>query len=114
MYKCIFCSIISRSIPADIIFENENILAFKDISPQAPQHVLIIPKKHIGGVMEFEDGDSNIIYVLIQAAQSIARQLGVDTSGFRLVVNSGKDAGQAVEHVHVHLLGGRKLQWPPG
>ena len=114
MSGCIFCSIISRSMPADIIFENETVLAFKDINSQAPQHVLIIPKKHISGIMDIGEGDGKIICALAGAAQSIARQLGVDVSGFRLVVNSGDDAGQAVAHVHIHLLGGRKLQWPPG
>jgi len=114
MSNCIFCSIISRSIPADIVFENDAVLAFRDISPQAPHHILIIPKTHISGVMDFGEGDGKIISALMDAARTISIQLGVASSGFRLVLNSGKDAGQAVSHVHMHLLGGRKLTWPPG
>ena len=114
MPNCIFCSIVSRSIPAEIVFENQKILAFKDINPQAPHHILIIPKLHVPGIMDIGAEDYVILQELVLAAQQIARSVGVDSQGFRLVVNNGENAGQAVPHLHVHLLGGRKLQWPPG
>jgi len=110
----IFGKIIRREIPASIVFETETILAFKDIYPKAPVHILIIPKKQIASVSAACLDDQKVLGELFLAAAKIAEQVGVDKTGYRLVVNNGRDAGQAVNHLHVHLLGGRELQWPPG
>ena len=114
MSECIFCKIVKGEIPCDKVFETEHILAFRDISPQAPTHVLIIPKKHISGVMDLAKADAPLLLELHQAAQKIAEQENLVESGFRLVTNHGAGAGQTVFHLHYHLLGGRTLQWPPG
>lgn len=107
----IFTKIINREIPADIVYEDEHILAFRDIDPKAPTHVIIIPKQEITGLAALpDDGDHKYI---LNAARKIAEQEGL-TSGYRLVINQGQDAGQSVEHLHAHLLGGRELDWPPG
>jgi len=111
---CLFCRIRDGEIPADIIYREEGILAFRDISPQAPVHVLIIPEKHISGLPEAEEDDRELLGRICRAAVEIARRESVADAGFRLVVNSGPDAGQAVDHLHFHLLGGRALGWPPG
>jgi histidine triad (HIT) family protein len=116
MGETIFAKIIRKEIPADIVFENEHILAFKDINPQAPVHILIIPK--ITEIEKTLDIDpvrhSKILSELIDAANKIARNSGISGSGFRIVINCGADAGQEVYHLHLHLLGGRKMNWPPG
>jgi histidine triad (HIT) family protein len=107
----IFTKIINREIPADIVYEDEHVLAFRDIEPQAPVHILIIPKTEISGLAALpETGDHMHI---LNAARKIAEAEGL-TSGYRLVINQGEDAGQSVEHLHAHLIGGRKLSWPPG
>jgi histidine triad (HIT) family protein len=107
----IFTKIINREIPADIVYEDDHVLAFRDIDPKAPTHILIIPKTEISGLAALPDeGDHKHI---LNAAKKIAEQEGL-TSGYRLVINQGPDAGQSVEHLHAHLLGGRKLGWPPG
>jgi histidine triad (HIT) family protein len=107
----IFTKIINREIPADIVYEDEHILAFRDIDPKAPTHIIIIPKQEITGLAALpEDGDHKHI---LNAAKKIAEQEGL-TGGYRLVINQGPDAGQSVEHLHAHLLGGRELDWPPG
>ena len=111
---CLFCKIVSRAIPANIVYETGDLLAFNDVKPQAPVHILIIPKKHIDGLCSMKKGDSVIIAKLIEAANNIARDKGINKSGYRTVFNSGKDAGQAVGHLHMHLLGGRAMSWPPG
>ncbi len=112
----LFERIIAREIPADIVFEDDSCLAFRDINPQAPVHILIIPKKPISRVARAEDEDSAVLGHLLLVARDIADQLGVrdETKGFRLVINSGRDAGEAVPHLHIHLLAGRPLDWPPG
>src|SRR5438093_1602632 len=112
----LFEKIIAREIPADITYEDENCVAFNDINPQAPIHVLIVPRKAIARVGEASAEDQSTLGALLLAAQKIATQLGVnDTStGFRLVINNGRDSGEAVPHLHVHLLAGRALGWPPG
>jgi len=112
--NCLFCRIIAKQIPADILYENEKVLAFKDINPQAPVHILIIPKKHISRISDLEESDKDIISELIFIAKKLAEEKGIAESGYRLVLNNNKDAGQAVFHIHLHLLGGRKLSWPPG
>ncbi len=113
MGSTIFSKIIRKEIPADIVHEDEHCIAFRDINPQAPVHVLIIPRKEIRNVAEMDDEDSPLLGHLLLTARNIARELGLD-DGFRLVVNNGAKAGQTVWHLHVHLLGGRSLSWPPG
>jgi len=111
---CIFCKIINREIPAKIEFENAEIMAFEDIRPQAPVHIMVIPKKHIEKVADLDEKDSALAGRLILTAKDIAHKKGVETSGYRIVFNCNKDAGQEVFHLHLHLLGGRKFSWPPG
>lgn len=112
----LFEKIIAREIPADIVFEDDSALAFKDISPQAPTHILVIPKKPIPRVGEAEPEDEAVLGHLLLTAQKVAADLGFNSSdkGFRLVINNGKLGGEAVPHLHVHLLSGRQMQWPPG
>lgn len=111
---CIFCNIVSGNIPSEKVYEDDLILAFKDINPVAPVHVVIIPKKHIDSVMTMGDEHKNLIGHIFLKAQSIAEKLGISETGFRIVNNCGKDGGQSVMHMHFHLIGGRSLQWPPG
>jgi len=113
--SCIFCDIINRKIPAEIVAETEKILAFRDINPQAPVHILIIPKKHYPRLgPDLDTAENKMLLAEIQIlADQIARKSGL-TSGYRLVLNCGPDAGQAVDHLHYHLLGGRQFHWPPG
>ncbi len=110
----IFEKIVKREIPARIVLEDDHLIAFHDIAPQAPVHVLIVPKKVIPRVGEAAAGDAELLGRLLVASQEVAKQLGVYESGYRLVINNGRDAGEAVPHLHVHLLGGRPLSWPPG
>jgi histidine triad (HIT) family protein len=114
--KTLFEKIIDREIPADVIHEDEVCLAFKDIAPQAPFHILVIPKKPIPRLGEASDGDQNALGHLLLTARSIAHDLGLTDkeNGFRIVINNGKDGGETVPHLHVHLIGGRSLSWPPG
>ncbi len=107
----LFSKIIAREIPAEIVFENEHVVAFKDIAPQAPVHIVIVPRQEIPGLATLPDAGDHL--AILNAAKTIAEQLGL-TSGYRLVINQGEDAGQTVPHLHAHLLGGRKLSWPPG
>ena len=113
MSDTLFLKIINREIPADIVYEDDQCLAFKDINPQAPMHILIIPKKPIAKLMEAETSDQELLGHLMLKAAEIAEQRGYG-SAFRLVVNNGEGAGQAVFHLHLHILGGRPLSWPPG
>lgn len=106
---CIFCKIVAGQIPADILYQDENILAFRDINPVAPTHVLIIPKKHIPSLARLSKADSSLIADMISAANDLATREGVSESGYRLVINSGKLGGQLVSHLHLHLIGGRQL-----
>jgi len=108
---CIFCKIVQKEIPTEFIYEDEKIVSFKDIQPVAPVHLLIIPKKHIPTVDHLEEGDKELIGELFLIAQKIARKIGVSESGYRLIINVGKDAGQTVDHLHLHLIGGKKLPW---
>ena len=110
----IFTQIINREIPADMVYEDELCLAFRDITPQAPVHVLLIPKKQIVSMATLETEDQAILGHLMIKASEIASDLGLGESGYRLVVNTNEDAGQSVFHLHIHILGGRKLTWPPG
>lgn len=114
MSKTLFEKIIAREIPAKIVFEDDKVLAFHDIKPQAPVHVLIIPKKPIVRVGEAAPEDHQVLGHLLIKAAEVAKQLGLSKSGYRLVFNNGPDAGEAVPHLHCHILGGRKMNWPPG
>lgn len=110
----IFTQIINREIPADIVYEDETCLAFRDINPQAPVHVLLIPKKPIVSMATVGTEDQTVLGHLMVKASEIASSLGLGENGYRLVVNTNEDAGQSVFHLHIHILGGRKLTWPPG
>ena len=111
--SCLFCRIIRGEIPSKKVFEDEHVFAFDDIDPKAPTHVLIVPKKHLAGLKEAQAGDAEAIGRCHLAAAQIARQRGIE-QGYRTVLNVGPGAGQSVFHLHVHLLGGRTLSWPPG
>ena len=111
---CIFCKIVAGEIPSKIVYKDEEIVAFDDISPKAPTHVIIIPTRHIKKVSDLTPEDACLAGRLIVVANQIAQERGLVKNGFRLVFNCGPDAGQAVEHIHLHLLGGRKMEWPPG
>lgn len=111
--SCLFCKIVAREIPSAIVFENDHALAFRDIHPGAPTHVLVIPKKHLRGIAEAEAGDAALLGEVLLAAKTVAAQEKLD-GGFRIAINNGPDAGQSVFHLHVHVLGGRQMAWPPG
>jgi histidine triad (HIT) family protein len=113
MSTTLFEKIIAREIPADIVFEDDSVLAFHDINPQAPTHVLIIPKKVIPRIGEAQEEDQLLLGYLLLKAGEVARKLNLE-NGFRLVINNGRDGGETVPHLHCHLLGGRPLEWPPG
>ena len=112
--SCLFCRVASREIPADIVRESESIVAFRDVNPQAPTHILLIPKEHVTSVAELGDHHAGVLSDIMQAAAQLARADGIADSGWRLVTNVGADAGQTVFHLHFHLLGGRSMGWPPG
>jgi histidine triad (HIT) family protein len=112
--KTIFQKIIDREIPAKLAHEDEHCIALHDINPQAPVHVLVIPKKLIARVAEAQAADQNILGHLLLSAATVAKKLGLEQTGFRIVINNGRDGGETVPHLHVHVLGGRPLAWPPG
>jgi len=114
MMDCIFCKIINKEIPAKVAYEDDRVIAFHDINPQAPIHLLIVPKKHLASIMEIDDGDSLLLSDIFRVAQKLARENNLEEKGFRVVVNTGEEGGQTVNHLHFHLLGGRFLTWPPG
>jgi len=111
---CLFCKILAGDIPADVVHESDEVLAFRDINPQAPVHILIIPRRHIPTINELEDGDRELVGNLFVAARAIAADEGLAEAGYRVVMNCQEGAGQSVFHIHLHLLGGRGLLWPPG
>ena len=112
--SCLFCGIASKEIPSDLVYEDERAVAFRDIHPQAPTHILIIPRKHLSSLAEAQDEDGDLLGHLLLIAAKLARQEEIDNDGFRTVINTNAGAGQTVFHLHVHLLGGRALTWPPG
>ena len=114
MSDCLFCKIIAGDIPADIVYESETAIAFRDINPQAPTHVLVIPRKHIATINDIKPDDEKIVGSLYSAAREIATAEGFADEGYRAVMNCNEAAGQTVFHIHLHLLGGRGLGWPPG
>lgn len=111
---CLFCRIVAGEIPADVVHETEGTLAFRDIAPKAPVHVLVIPRAHLASLADAGDGHDALLGEVMLAARDVARKEGLDESGFRTVINTGADGGQEVMHLHAHVLGGRGLSWPPG
>lgn len=114
MEGCIFCKIVNGEIPAQKVYEDDDVLAFDDISPQAPVHVLVIPKRHVATLNDIEAGDQELMGKIDLVAIKVAKQKGLEDTGYRLVTNCLEDAGQAVFHIHTHVLGGRIMSWPPG
>jgi len=112
--RCLFCRIVARELPSDIVHENDHVLAFRDLRPVAPTHVLVIPKRHVAAVREAEDTDVELLGQVMLGTRDVARKLGLVTGGYRVVMNNGEDAGQTVFHLHAHVLAGRPLSWPPG
>ncbi len=114
MNDCLFCKIVNKEIPGDIVYENQRILAFRDIIPQAPTHILIIPKKHIKTINDISEDEQVILGEIVHRAAKLAWEEGIADSGYRTVFNCNEDGGQSVYHIHLHLLGGRPMNWPPG
>ena len=111
---CLFCNIVSGKVPAAIIYADDDVLAFNDIAPQAPIHKLIIPRKHITTLNDITGEDTQLVGHMVHIAKSLANDMDIAKAGYRLVFNCNQDGGQAVYHIHMHLLGGREMQWPPG
>lgn len=111
---CLFCRIVRRELAATVLFETDRVLAFEDIRPKAPVHVLVIPKLHFASLEDASEGSDALLGELLLAARRAAREKGVDHSGYRVVLNTGRDSGQEVPHIHFHVIGGRPLRWPPG
>lgn len=111
---CLFCKIAKHEIPSNVVYEDEDVIAFKDINPQAPVHLLIVPKEHVASIMDITEDKKEIVNKIVKVAQNLAQQNNIDNNGFRLVINTGDDGGQTVKHLHFHLLGGRFMSWPPG
>lgn len=114
MADCLFCKIIKREVPGSIVYEDDRMLAFNDISPQAPTHVLIVPKRHIASLNDLTAPDDGIVGEMVRRAAAIAAERRISASGFRIVFNTNRDGGQTVFHIHLHLIGGRSMHWPPG
>ena len=113
MSECLFCKIVSRTIPAALVYEDDLVVAFDDINPQAPTHVLVIPRKHAASIADLQDSDAGLLWHLMLAGNKIAKLKGVADTGYRCVINTGAHGGQSVFHLHLHVLGGRYLAWPP-
>jgi histidine triad (HIT) family protein len=111
---CLFCKIAAGDIPAKVVYQDDEIVAFRDIHPAAPTHLLVIPRRHLTGLAAADPDDQALLGALLLAANRLARDEGLTDGGFRVVVNNGPNAGQSVDHLHVHLLGGRRMSWPPG
>ena len=114
MSDCIFCKIVNGDIPSDMVYEDDLVIGFRDLNPQAPHHYLLIPKQHIATINDVDQGNEAIMGRLYSAAAKLAKELGFDEAGYRAVMNCNGDAGQTVYHVHLHVLAGRQLTWPPG
>ncbi len=114
MSDCLFCKILDGEIPCDRVYENDQVVAFRDVNPQATTHVLVIPRKHISTVNDLTADDKNIVGEMMLAAKAVAKQDGIEESGYRMVMNCNEGAGQTVFHIHLHILGGRRMNWPPG
>ena len=113
MSECLFCQVINKKIQSNIVYEDDDVLAFKDIDPKAPVHILVVPKKHIPTLLGVQEEDKDLMFKIQKVITNIAQEMNL-VNGFRVVVNCGPDAGQAVYHIHFHVLGGRKMEWPPG
>ena len=111
---CLFCEIVAGRVPSRVAYQDDTVLAFHDIKPEAPVHVLLVPKKHLASLLDLEPEDDALVGSLVRRARDLAKELGLGERGFRLVFNAGADAGYSVFHIHLHLLGGRRLAWPPG
>lgn len=111
---CIFCGIVNNDIPSKKVYEDDKVVAFEDINPAAPVHIVIVPRKHISSLMDINDEDANLIGHIFMIAKKIAIEKNISENGFRIVCNCGEDGGQTVKHLHFHLLGGRSFGWPPG
>jgi histidine triad (HIT) family protein len=114
MADCLFCKLINRDIPATIVYEDDRVLAFNDVNPQASTHVLVVPKRHVATLNDLTADDDAMVGELVRRAAALAKERGISAGGFRTVFNTNRDAGQTVFHIHLHLLGGRSLGWPPG
>jgi histidine triad (HIT) family protein len=114
MADCLFCKIVNREIPASVVYEDDRLLAFNDTNPQAPTHVLVIPKRHIATLSDLTPADDAIVGEMVRRAAAIAAERGIAAGGFRTVFNTNAGAGQSVFHIHLHLIGGRVMHWPPG
>lgn len=114
MTDCLFCKFVAGEIKPDVVYEDDTVLGFRDVNPKAPVHVLVIPKRHLATLNDLKVEDEPLVGRLYLAAQEVARQEGIDASGYRTVINCNADAGQSVFHIHLHLLGGRSMGWPPG
>ena len=114
MADCLFCRIVAGTIPATLVHQDEHLVAFRDINPQAPMHVLIVPRRHVGSLNELTESDDQIVGEMVRRAAAIARSNGFADRGYRTVFNCNAEAGQTVFHIHLHVLGGRPLTWPPG
>ena len=114
MAECLFCKIVAGQIPATIVFQDDHVVAFKDVTPRAPTHVLIVPRRHIASLNDLGAGDDALVGEMVRAAAAIATEQGLADRGYRTVFNCNADAGQTVFHIHLHLLGGRTMAWPPG
>jgi len=114
MSDCLFCGIVDGKIKVNVVYQDDAVVAFKDIAPKAPVHILIIPRKHLASVSDIAEQDRALIGEIFQVAAKLAREQGIAESGYRVVANSGADAGQSVFHLHYHLMGGRQMTWPPG
>ena len=112
--ECLFCRIAAKEVPADLVHEDDEIIAFRDIAPRAPTHVLLIPRRHVTSAADLRAADAAMLGQLFEVAADLARREGVSESGFRIVTNAGPASGQSVAHLHFHLLGGRSMAWPPG
>ena len=112
--SCLFCKIVAGEIPAKRVYEDEIVVAFEDINPQAPVHVLVIPKRHVATLNDLQASDDQLVGTLVRRAAAIAGERGLAAGGYRTVFNCNRDAGQTVFHIHLHLLGGRRMTWPPG
>lgn len=114
MSDCLFCKIAAKAIPAKLVHEDDRSVAFDDINPQAPVHTLVIPRRHVASLAELNEADAGLLGHLLLVGNQVARQKGIAEGGYRLVVNTGRNGGQTVFHLHLHLLGGRPMHWPPG
>ena len=115
MEDCIFCKIAKKEIESKTVYEDDTVIAFRDLSPQAPEHVLVIPKKHVKSINELTSEDTALMgHIFTEVLPKVAKELNIAEGGYRVVINTGEDAEQTVKHLHVHLLGGRKMTWPPG